>query len=113
MTPTLLAVAYRLRIPAAEFRSHAEGAAPRIAETPGLVWKIWGLDPGAGEGTSLYLFRDAASAGAFATGPAIAALRAGPAEAVTVRLAPVDLGLSTMTGAAAALAVPAQSEVAP
>ena len=111
MNLTLLTVAYRLRIPSAAFRPHAKLAGQRIAETPGLVWKIWGLDSDAGEGTSVYLFRDAASADAFAAGPAIEELRNGPAEQVTLRLSPVDVALSNITGAAAALAATPQLAV--
>ena len=73
MTPTIATVSYRLRVPAAAFRAHARDVAPRIAETPGLAWKIWGLDAATGEGESLYLFRDTASASAFAEGPVVAA----------------------------------------
>lgn len=104
MTMTLISVAYRLRISSESFRAHAETSARLIAEAPGLIWKIWGLDSDAGEGTSFYLFRDTASAHAFANGPALAALRKGPAESVTVRIAPVDMALSNITGAAPALA---------
>jgi hypothetical protein len=98
-------VTYRLRIPAGEFRSQAETAARRIADAPGLMWKIWGLDPATGLGTSCYLFRDAASAEAFAAGPALAELRNGPASEVATRIAPVDSVLSTITGAGPALAL--------
>ena len=104
MTLTLLSVTYRLRVPAQDFRVHAETAAHNIARAPGLVWKIWGLDPETGLGTSVYLFRDAATAEAFAAGPAISALRNGPADDVSIRIAPVDTDLSTLPGAAAALA---------
>jgi len=88
-------------VPVSAFRDRAREVAARIAETPGLVWKIWGLDDATGEGTSLYLFRDAASAAAFA---GLAALRDGPADRVEVRLAPVVRDLSEVTRAAAALA---------
>lgn len=113
MNQTLLIVTYRLRIPAEAFRSHAEIAGRRIAETPGLVWKIWGLDRETGEGSSVYLFGNTASAEAFATGAEIAGLRNGPAEQVSVRLAPVDTALSTITGAARALAATAVPQVSP
>ena len=105
MTLTLLSVTYRLRAPAQDFRVHAETAAHTIARAPGLAWKIWGLDPETGLGTSIYLFRDAAAARAFAAGPAISALRNGPAEDVTTRIAPVDVALSIITGASGALAL--------
>ncbi|HMQ94868.1 MAG TPA: YdhR family protein [Amaricoccus sp.] len=104
MTPTLILVTYRLRVPVAEFRAHARTAAARIAEAPGLLWKVWGLDEATGLGTSAYLFRDSASAEAFAEGPATSELRAGPAMDVFTRIAPVDAGLSAITGAARFLA---------
>ncbi|MCB1502687.1 MAG: YdhR family protein [Bauldia sp.] len=112
MTATLLSVSYRLRIPVTDFRNSAELAARRIAETPGLAWKIWGLDAETGEGTSIYLFRDAASAEDFASGPAIAQLRDGAAETVNLRLSAVDPVLSTITKGAVALApaIPAARE---
>jgi hypothetical protein len=103
MTPAQLSVTYRLRVPARDFRAHAETAAELIAKAPGLVWKIWGLDRESGLGASVYLFRDIASATAVAAGPAISELRSGPAEEVTTRIAPVDTGLSAITRAAAAV----------
>jgi hypothetical protein len=99
MTPTLLLVTYRLRIPVTDFRAYARTVATGIASAPGLVWKVWGLDDETGLGTSAYLFRDAASAKAFGEGPAIGELRAGPAADVVTRIAPVDVGLSALTGA--------------
>ena len=105
MTPTLLLVTYRLRIPVADFRAHARTVAARIAAAPGFVCKLWVLDDDTGLGTSVYLFRDAISAEAFAGGPAIAELRSGPAAEVTTRMAPVDAELSTITGAATILAL--------
>lgn len=107
MTPSLLVVTYQLRIPFAAFRGPAETAARQIADAPGLIWKIWGLDPDTGEGTSAYLFRDDSHARAFAEGPAIAALREGPAAHVTTRLAPIDRELSLLTGAGRVLDPPA------
>lgn len=103
MTATILAVTYTLRVPVAAFRDGAREAARRIADAPGVCWKIWGLDEVTREGTSFYLFDDRAAAEAFAAGPAIAALRDGPAMNVTTRLAPVDRDLSAVTHAARAL----------
>lgn len=101
----IVVVAYRLRVPVATFRAGARAMAERIAATPGLVWKIWGLDDATGEGAGLYLFRGPASAAAFAGGPVLGALRDGPAERVDVRVAPVMHDLSEITHAAAALAL--------
>ncbi|WP_157775817.1 YdhR family protein [Hartmannibacter diazotrophicus] len=72
-----------------------------------IVAKIWGLDETTGEGTSVYLFRDADLAKAFACGPQIEALRSGPATDVAIRLAPIEEDLSRITHAAPALAAPA------
>lgn len=113
MTLTMLVVSYQLRIPSETFRNHAKTAAVRIAEAPGLVWKIWGLDPDSGEGTSVYIFRDMVTAQAFADGPAIGALRNGPAENVVTRIAPVDVTLSSLTGAASALSLPIPRKAMP
>ena len=104
MSLTLLAVTYTLEVPVAAFRARAHDVAPQIADAPGLRWKIWGLDEATGEGTSFYLFDDRQSAEAFAAGPAIAALRDGPAVDVATRIARVDAGLSAVTHAKAALA---------
>jgi hypothetical protein len=103
MTLTILAVTYSLKVPVPAFRERARKAAFEIADVPGLRWKIWGLDDATGEGTSVYLFSDRDAAEAFATGPAIAALRDGPAKEVAIRLAPVERDLSAVTHAARAL----------
>jgi hypothetical protein len=103
MSLTLLAVTYTLTAPAETFKTRASDAAVHIADAPGLRWKIWGLDPATGEGTSFYLFRDRPSAEDFAEGPAIAALRSGPARQVLTRVAPIDVELSSLTHAAEVL----------
>lgn len=104
MTQTLFTVDYDLTIPGAAFVDRAPEAAARIADAPGLVWKIWSLDRETGQGASTYLFRDRHSAEAFSEGPMIAALRDGPARNVRLRLAPVEQALSLQTNAEAALA---------
>ncbi|WP_138468596.1 YdhR family protein [Poseidonocella sp. HB161398] len=105
MTPVLLSVTYTLRVPLPDFLSGAGAAAADIASTPGFLWKIWGLDPEAGLGTSVYLFRDATAAAAFADGPVLEALRRGSADEVVTRIAPVEAGLSALTGAETILAL--------
>lgn len=104
MTQTLLTVSYDLTIPSADFLDGAPEVANVIAGLPGLVWKIWSLDRETGEGASAYLFRDRASAEAFAAGPVVAALRNGPVRNLRLRLAPIERDLSLGTRAARALA---------
>ena len=98
--PVLVTVSYRVVGDVAVFRAHAAGAAAKIAEWPGLRWKVWGLDDD-GAGVSAYLFETAEAAGAFAGGPVVAGLKANPAvRDVTLCAAPVDAGLSAITHAA-------------
>ena len=76
-----------------------------IAGTPGLVWKIWGIDRDRDTGVSAYLFASEASARAFTAGPMLERLRSRPdVTDVSFELAPIDQDLSEMTGAADALA---------
>jgi hypothetical protein len=95
----LLTVTYRVPEHLGVFRAKAAEIAARIADAPGLRWKIWGLGPDGG-GVSAYLFETADAADAFAAGPIISALRANPAiHGVTVVSAPVDATLSQVTRA--------------
>lgn len=105
MSQHLALVTYGLRGDLAAFRADAARAAPLIAGTPGLLWKIWALDGSRGEGLGAYLFESGPAAEAFvAASPALAALRSHPAVgAVACRVLPVEAGLSAATGAGAAL----------
>lgn len=98
MTPTLMLVNYDLNGPVHAFRTRALEAAAAIAQADGLIWKIWGLED-SGAGSSAYLFRDSESAKAFAAGPALKGLREKSARNVSVRMAPVNLELSSLTHA--------------
>ena len=105
MQRVLLMVRYRLTGEAWRLREDMAKAAPRIARSPGLIWKIWGFDAHGETGLSAYLFETGAAAEAFLAGPMIAGLRHHPLVAeVACELAPIDRELSVCTGAAAALA---------
>ncbi|MTH79593.1 YdhR family protein [Paracoccus aestuariivivens] len=103
-TPALLVVNYQLKIPSDQFRSAVNEVIPATVAADGLVWKIWGLDNSTGRGNSAYLFRDRASAEAYAEGPVIAGLRHGPAQSVEISIALIDQALSSLTNAWPALA---------
>jgi hypothetical protein len=95
----LLTVSYRISADPEVFKAHAAGVAARIAEAPGLRWKVWGVGAD-GSGVSAYLFDTAQAADAFAQGPIIAGLRANPAvQDVSLVSAPVDAALSQVTHA--------------
>lgn len=74
MSQTMVQITFKLAMPVATYEQIAEAAAPAIAAVPGLVWKVWGVNPGASEAGSTYLFTDAASARIFWAGPSIARL---------------------------------------
>jgi hypothetical protein len=104
MRQTLVTVRYTLTGDGETFRTDMDKAAALIAETPGLIWKIWGFEPDLGFGLSAYLFESEAAAYAFVGGPVIHALRARPdISDVIFEMAGVDLDLSAMTGAGPAL----------
>jgi hypothetical protein len=104
MQQALVTVRYTLTGDAENFRKDMDKAAALIAETPGLVWKIWGFEPDLGFGLSAYLFDSVAAAYAFVGGPVIQALRGRPdVEDVIFEMAAVEHGLSAMTGAGPAL----------
>jgi hypothetical protein len=64
--PTLLQIDFPLQGPwGQEMAAAFAGLAETIAATPGLRWKIWTENAGAGEGGGIYLFDDEASARAY------------------------------------------------
>jgi hypothetical protein len=105
MGQMLVTVRYRVQGDHAHFRHDMKKVAGLISGTPGLVWKIWGIDQDRDIGASVYLFASEASARAFIASPMLERLRSRPdVTDVTFELAPVDQDLSEMTGAADALA---------
>lgn len=104
MAPVLLSIAYDLHVPVDAFLERAPMIAARIAQTPGLIWKVWSLDRDSGHGASSYLFRDMASARAFADSPIVGSLRTRLANDVRIDILPVETGLSSTTHAASVMA---------
>jgi hypothetical protein len=108
MQVALATVRYRLKGNAIGFWAGIESAAAAVAETPGLMWKIWGIDEDQTGGISAYLFRTIDAADAFMKGPVIDGLRGHSDIAnVSVHVAPVNHDLSRKTGAGHVLTVPA------
>jgi hypothetical protein len=81
------------------YRALAEQAAPQLARTPGLLWKLWLLDEGGHQAAGVYLFVDDHAARAFLDGPALDGLRKHPAiSGLTARRYGVLADLSLITG---------------
>ena len=62
-----------------EYRHIAAQRAPILASVPGLVSKLWIVDPERRHAGGAYLFSDRAAANAYLEGPIVAGLRANPA----------------------------------
>jgi len=71
----ILQINYKFGIPAAEFSQALLPAAQPIADSPGLLWKIWLMNEAANEAGGIYLFADEAAVNEFLGGPIVSALR--------------------------------------
>src|ERR1051325_8325319 len=78
MSQQILQVNLNFSIPRADLEAAWLGFAQPIAETPGLVWKVWLMNEQEKEAGGIYLFESAEAARAYATGPLVAALKASP-----------------------------------
>ncbi len=109
MTQTAMAVTYRLdeatrQDDARALKDQFAAAAPFIAATPGLSWKISAIDADRGVGLGLYLFESDEAARNFDAGPLMQRLRAHPGLSdIRVTRAPALKDLSVAMGAARAL----------
>jgi hypothetical protein len=81
------------------YRALAEHAAPQLARTPGLMWKLWLLEADGRQVAGWYLFADDQAARAFLDGPALDGLRQHPAiTGVTAHRYGVLADLTHITG---------------
>jgi len=54
--PVIVHVTFRAEGDLDAFSTRMDGFAPFLANTPGLVWKVWALDPETRDGSGTYLF---------------------------------------------------------
>jgi hypothetical protein len=98
--PTLVSIDFRHAMDPETFAAKMAAAAPIVAETPGLVWKVWSADPATGHANGAYLFASAAAArfylaSVFPNGPG-----ADPAVSdIEAEVLPVMAGPSRLTRA--------------
>ena len=78
MSQKILQINYKFGIPAADFSRALLPAAQPIADSPGLVWKIWLMNEADNEAGGIYLFDDEAAVNRFLGGPIVSALKANP-----------------------------------
>ncbi|HEU5161852.1 MAG TPA: YdhR family protein [Thermoanaerobaculia bacterium] len=79
MSQKILQVNLKFNISRADLESAWLGAAQPIADTPGLLWKVWLMNEPAGEAGGIYLFEDERAVQAYLQGPIVASLKASPA----------------------------------
>jgi hypothetical protein len=79
MSQQILQVNMNFSIPRADLETAWLGAAQPIADTPGLVWKVWLINEKAKEAGGIYLFESEDAASAYVNSPIVAALKASPA----------------------------------
>jgi hypothetical protein len=75
MAKKILQINVLFNVSAAELAKEFEAAAVPIAEVPGLMWKIFGMDEERGEAAGIYLFEDDTSLKAYIEGPIIAQMK--------------------------------------
>ncbi len=78
MSFKILEVNMNFSISRADLEAGWLDAAKPIADTPGLVWKIWLVNEADHEAGGVYLFESEEAAGAFLGGPIVAALKSAP-----------------------------------
>jgi len=79
MSQQILQVNMNYNIPRADLEAAWLGVAQPIADTPGLVWKVWLMNEQEKEAGGIYLFESPEAAHAYASGPIVEALKASPA----------------------------------
>ena len=90
MASCVLQTNFTFTVSADEFQAAAEPLAEAFAAVPGLLWKVWLLNPQTREAGGVYLFENEDALAAFLDGPLVAGMRAHPAiEGITVRQLPV------------------------
>ncbi|MGK2933925.1 MAG: YdhR family protein [Gemmatimonadaceae bacterium] len=87
MSRKLLQVNFKVSIPRPDVEKAWLGAAQPIADTPGLIWKVWLINELAHEAGGIYLFESDADAQAYLAGPIVASLKSSPVISdITVKL---------------------------
>jgi hypothetical protein len=100
MANCVLQTNFTFTVSADEFKAAAEPLAEAFASVPGLLWKVWLLNPQTREAGGAYLFDSEEALSAFLNGPLIAGMSEHPAIIdVTVRQLPVWEDPSAVTRA--------------
>ncbi len=78
MSPKILQVNMNFSIPRADLEKAYFDAAQPIADTPGLLWKVWLMNEAGNETGGIYLFESEEALQAYLAGPIVASLKSNP-----------------------------------
>lgn len=79
MSPKILQVNMKFKIPRADLEAAWLPAAQMIGDVPGLLWKVWLMNEAEQATGGIYLFESEAAAQAYLAGPIVASLKSSPA----------------------------------
>jgi glutathione S-transferase len=74
----ILQINFKLNVRPAEYQKVIESVAQRIADVPGLLWKVWLLNEQENEAGGIYLFQDEQSLADYLSGPIVAQIKSLP-----------------------------------
>ncbi len=78
MSPKILQVNMNFSIPRADLEQAFLDAAQPIADTPGLLWKVWLMNEAGREAGGIYLFDSDAALQAYLAGPIVTSMKSNP-----------------------------------
>src|SRR2546423_5804652 len=79
MSQQILQVNLKFNIPRGDLETAWLDAAQPIADTPGLLWKVWLMNELRSEAGGIYLFESESAVRSYMGGPVVGALKASPA----------------------------------
>lgn len=94
-SPRILQINYRLEGTAAEYMEANKPYARPIANTPGLLWKVWLLNEATKEAGGIYLFESDAALQAFLRGEIAQEVKSDPSSSFKEFDIPLELSKVT------------------
>ncbi len=81
MSGKILQINFKFKVPVEAYVEAVTPLASEIAQTPGLLWKVWLMNEAECEAGGIYWFNDAESLNAYLEGPIVAGIASHPALA--------------------------------
>ncbi len=81
MSGKILQINFKFNVTPDEYREAVTPLASEIAQTPGLLWKVWLMNEAESEAGGIYWFSDGDALQAYLDGPVVAGISSHPALA--------------------------------